>query len=264
MAGITNAMNLAHKGTLQRAAEHPAGRHVAGELLGTDARILIHRTRHPHSHRRQTRHFMRSLRRRSSLQIAAQSIMALALIAPAAFAQGRGGAQAPQVTSPEVMPDRKIAFRIYAPQAQAVRLNAGDIQGLGQNTALTKAENGVWEIDRRPGRSRHLSLQLQRRRRDDDRSAQPVHQRVEQQRLEHGQRARLRVRRHEERAARQRRARSPTSRRRSTASAGCTSTRRPATSAAPTSTRSSTCCTAPATATTPGPRSAAPASSSTT
>jgi enterochelin esterase-like enzyme len=89
---------------------------------------------------------MRSLRRRSLLQIAAQSIMVLALIAPAAFAQGRGGAQAPQVTSPEVMPDRKIAFRVYAPQAQAVRLNAGDIQGLGQNTALTKAENGVWEI----------------------------------------------------------------------------------------------------------------------
>ncbi len=61
--------------------------------------------------------------------------------------------------------------------------------------------------DRRPGRSRHLSLQLQRRWRHDDRSAQPVHQRVEQQRLEPRQRARLGLRGHEERAARRRRCR---------------------------------------------------------
>ena len=64
-------------------------------------------------------------------------------------AQGRGGGrgpQAPAVVSPEVMADRRVAFRIYAPQANAVRLGAGDIQGLGQATQLTKGENGVWEI----------------------------------------------------------------------------------------------------------------------
>jgi enterochelin esterase family protein len=69
--------------------------------------------------------------------------------APAAQAPaGRGGgqAQAPQFVSPEVAADRKVTFRIFAPQAQAVRLSAGDIQGLGQNTQLTKAENGVWEV----------------------------------------------------------------------------------------------------------------------
>lgn len=62
---------------------------------------------------------------------------------------GRGGgrgAQAPAVVSPEVMPDRRLAFRIYAPQAQAIRLGAGDIPGVGQTTQLTKAENGVWEV----------------------------------------------------------------------------------------------------------------------
>jgi enterochelin esterase family protein len=52
----------------------------------------------------------------------------------------------PQVTSPEVQADRKVTFRIHAPQAQAVRLSAGDIQGLGQNNQLTKGENGVWEL----------------------------------------------------------------------------------------------------------------------
>ena len=77
-----------------------------------------------------------------------RSICAVCLltIAPtAAYAQGRGN-QAPQFNSPEVQADRKVTFRLYAPQAQAVRLSAGDIQELGQNTQLTKAENGVWEI----------------------------------------------------------------------------------------------------------------------
>jgi enterochelin esterase family protein len=53
--------------------------------------------------------------------------------------------QAPAVTSPEVLPDRRIVFRIYAPQAQAVRLVGSDIPGLGQAGQMNKAENGVWE-----------------------------------------------------------------------------------------------------------------------
>ena len=70
-------------------------------------------------------------------------------LAPAAYAQqpaGRaGGTPPPQVTSPELQADRRITFRIFAPQAQAVRLAAGDIPGLGQTAQLTKAANGVWE-----------------------------------------------------------------------------------------------------------------------
>ncbi len=60
--------------------------------------------------------------------------------------QGRGGAQAPQVTSPEIQADRRVTFRILAPQAQAVRLAAGDIPGVGNTTQLTKGDNGVWEV----------------------------------------------------------------------------------------------------------------------
>jgi enterochelin esterase family protein len=48
------------------------------------------------------------------------------------------------VVSPEVSTDRRITFRISAPQAQAVRVSAGDIPGLGQNGVMTKGENGVW------------------------------------------------------------------------------------------------------------------------
>jgi enterochelin esterase-like enzyme len=50
------------------------------------------------------------------------------------------------VTSPVVSEDRKITFRIHAPKAEAVRLSAGDIPGVGRGTALTKSENGVWEV----------------------------------------------------------------------------------------------------------------------
>lgn len=86
--------------------------------------------------------------------IAAAAVLALAApafagqAAPAAPApgQGRGGPQAPAVVSPEVSTDRHITFRIYAPQAQAIRLNASDIPGLGQTGVLTKGENGVWSV----------------------------------------------------------------------------------------------------------------------
>jgi len=57
---------------------------------------------------------------------------------------GRGGAPQPAVISPEVTADRHITFRINAPQAQAVRMNASDIPNLGQSATLTKNENGVW------------------------------------------------------------------------------------------------------------------------
>jgi enterochelin esterase family protein len=56
----------------------------------------------------------------------------------------------PRVVSPEVSADRRVTFRIFAPNAKAVRLaqatNATDIPDVGQTAWLTKAENGVWEI----------------------------------------------------------------------------------------------------------------------
>jgi enterochelin esterase-like enzyme len=61
---------------------------------------------------------------------------------------GRGGRgpQAPAFVSPEVQTDRHVVFRIYAPQAQNVRLTGSDIPGNGQAAALTKGDNGVWEL----------------------------------------------------------------------------------------------------------------------
>jgi enterochelin esterase-like enzyme len=77
--------------------------------------------------------------------------LAPVLLAIQLFAQppGQGPAQ-PAFTSPEVTPDHHIAFRIFAPKAEAVRLSSTDIFGLTPPSAMTKAENGVWEITAGP------------------------------------------------------------------------------------------------------------------
>jgi enterochelin esterase family protein len=66
---------------------------------------------------------------------------------PATQPTTRRAGQGPQFTSPELSKDRRITFRILAPNATDVRLNAGDIQS---NTpggrTLTKADNGVWSL----------------------------------------------------------------------------------------------------------------------
>ena len=79
-----------------------------------------------------------------------QKFAAGAVISALAFtglvwAQPRGP-QAPVVVSPEVTPDRHIAFRIYAPKSQTVRVSGGDMPGMMQGGQMTKAENGVWEV----------------------------------------------------------------------------------------------------------------------
>ncbi len=73
--------------------------------------------------------------------------------APAAPGGGRGrGPQGPQVTSPEVLPDHRITFRILAPTADKVGLRGSDIPQLAGGRGgpapapeFTKGENGVWE-----------------------------------------------------------------------------------------------------------------------
>ena len=67
--------------------------------------------------------------------------------APAAAQAGRAagrGAQGPQVISPEVMPDHRIAFRLLAPQAQSVSL--GNLDWTLVPGEMKKGDNGVWEI----------------------------------------------------------------------------------------------------------------------
>ena len=183
---------------------------------------------------------------------------------PAAPAAPATPPRPPQYVSPEVGADGRVTFRIHAPNAQAVRLSAGDIVGLTPDGRADDQGRERHLVGHRGhAGARRLPLQLQRRRRRDDRPAQPRDERVVPEHLERRVRARRAAVGHHRRAARRARAASPTSRRRSASSGGCTSTRRRATRPARRRTRCSTCCTALATATTPGRRSAAPTSSST-
>src|SRR6266511_4176411 len=65
--------------------------------------------------------------------------------APQAVGTGRG-APAPAFVSPEVLADKRVTFRIYAPRADEVRLAGTDIPRNTQGTAMTKADSGVWEV----------------------------------------------------------------------------------------------------------------------
>ena len=99
----------------------------------------------------------------------------------ASFAQAP---QTPQVVSPEVLPDRRVAFRIYAPQARAIRLAASDIPGVGQTAQLSKSDQEVWELTLgplEPGAYRY-NFNVDGVATIDPRN--PADQRVEQQRVE--------------------------------------------------------------------------------
>ena len=73
-------------------------------------------------------------------------LFALSALAFAQAANQQRPAPPPQFVSPEVKPDRGVTFRVFAPQATAVRLSAGDIPGIGQGKDMTKNEQGVWEV----------------------------------------------------------------------------------------------------------------------
>ncbi len=70
------------------------------------------------------------------------------LISPVASAQENKPQMpktGPTVNSPEVLPDGRVTFRILAPNADSVGLQAGDIAGLERSgPQFTKGENGVW------------------------------------------------------------------------------------------------------------------------
>src|SRR5579871_574357 len=83
-----------------------------------------------------------------STTLSSRAFWATALLCMSAlsFAQAPPGQRLPPVNSPDVQADRRVTLRIAAPRAESVRLNAGDMPGVGFGTALQKGENGVWEI----------------------------------------------------------------------------------------------------------------------
>ena len=106
-----------------------------------------------------TMHIQRANHLVAAVAVFASLVLNQSTSAQPAAAPARGrGAQGPQVVSPEVAADGRVTFRILAPKAEAVRLNPGDLQGLGQGATMAKDTNGVWEVTLgpiRPGAYRY-------------------------------------------------------------------------------------------------------------
>jgi enterochelin esterase family protein len=83
-----------------------------------------------------------------SFRTAAVLIVLTALLPTPAFPQEKlpQKPQGPMVNSPEVLSDGRVVFRILAPKAESVGLQASDITGMTrEGPKFAKAENGVWE-----------------------------------------------------------------------------------------------------------------------
>jgi enterochelin esterase family protein len=78
---------------------------------------------------------------RASLLAAALAGVAMVLPAVgAAAAQEPGARRGTGLTSPDVAPDRRVTFRLRAPEAKAVTVS-GDF---GADAAMRKGDDGVW------------------------------------------------------------------------------------------------------------------------
>jgi enterochelin esterase family protein len=91
------------------------------------------------------------------LTITKVAVVAALVCATASFSQqapgqapaGRGAqAQLPRVASPEILPDKKVTFRLRAPKAGEVLLN-GNWDG-GRNIQMTKDDEGIWSVTTGP------------------------------------------------------------------------------------------------------------------
>jgi enterochelin esterase family protein len=69
----------------------------------------------------------------------------IVFLSPSAIAQDRAPTRPPEFVSPEVSAEKKITFRIHAPEAKAARLSSSDLPGRGRGVEMKKGDNGVWE-----------------------------------------------------------------------------------------------------------------------
>ncbi len=71
-------------------------------------------------------------------------LVSLLLCAVVAYSQMGRGPQGPRVISPEILPDKKVTFRLLAPKAGSVVLNGNWDQGT--NIQMTKDDQGIWSV----------------------------------------------------------------------------------------------------------------------
>src|SRR5215472_10681556 len=68
-----------------------------------------------------------------------------------AFLHGQGQAPRPQLKSPEVSADRRVTFRLWAPEAQKVSVQYLPLVSSSTfKSVLTKDDTGIWSVTTRP------------------------------------------------------------------------------------------------------------------
>jgi enterochelin esterase family protein len=72
------------------------------------------------------------------------SVGAFALLT-ASQAQPPFGSRAREVVSPEISPEKKVTFRIYAPKAEEVRAFSSDMPEVGSGIEMKKGDSDIWE-----------------------------------------------------------------------------------------------------------------------
>ena len=77
--------------------------------------------------------------------IAGITLLAGMIISSAAQAQQAVRPQSATL-SPEVSADRHVTFHLMAPKAVFVKLDGGDIPGVGQGAAMVKDASGIWSV----------------------------------------------------------------------------------------------------------------------
>jgi enterochelin esterase family protein len=89
------------------------------------------------------RDFTMTRRTRASVLVAAMGAgLTLSLAGGTAHAQEVGARRGTGITSPEVASDRRVTFRLRAPEAKAVTVS-GDF---GSDTTMQKSEDGLWSV----------------------------------------------------------------------------------------------------------------------
>ncbi|MDD8050227.1 MAG: alpha/beta hydrolase-fold protein, partial [Verrucomicrobiota bacterium] len=80
------------------------------------------------------------------LKLSWTCLVTTALALACSTAQAQWGQRGPQVNSPELSDQGEVTFRILAPNAESVRLSAGDIPDLGRGGEMEKDDQGIWSV----------------------------------------------------------------------------------------------------------------------
>jgi 1,4-alpha-glucan branching enzyme len=74
----------------------------------------------------------------------------------------------PRIVSPDINEDKSVIFRLFAPEAETVKISGNWMEGWGTSENLERNDTGLWTITIKPLKPRILYLQFQCKRSEGD------------------------------------------------------------------------------------------------